>query len=392
MDKPAILGGKAVSQEKIPILRPMLPALDKIQTELGEVLSTGKITNFSKFVREFEEKTAEYLGVKHCVTLSNGTTGLLLAGSLLKPGSEVLVPSFTFASTVHSLMWNRLTPVFLDIDPQTFNIDSVLIEENISPRTVAILAVHIFGNPCDIGGLEKTCAEHGLKLIFDAAHAFGSLYQGKRIGNFGEAEVFSLSATKVLTTGEGGLLATNRGEIAERIMTLRNYGDPGNYDCVFWGLNGKMTELNAILGLRSLETIEEAVIRRNELAEMYRRYLEKVPGITFQQVTQDCRSTFKDFAILVDRELFGLSRDELVKVLDWENIETKKYFFPPVHRMKAYSEFGKQRENMLPNTDFVSENILCLPMYSTMLGEVVEKTCFAIERAHKYSPEIRNLS
>ncbi|MBM3254658.1 MAG: hypothetical protein FJZ16_10415 [Candidatus Omnitrophica bacterium] len=201
-----------------------------------------------------------------------------------------------------------------------------------------------------------------------------------------------LSATKVFTTGEGGLFVTNKAKIAEKVMELRNYGlnnSLPHYDCEDLGLNGKMTELGAVIGLKNLETIDQMILRRNEVSELYKRNLKKIPGIIFQEITANSKCTFKDFPILIDEKFFGLNRDELSIALDKEKVETKKYFYLPIHKMKVYSNYENKYRGFLPHTEFVSQNILCLPIYSHMPSEVVEKICFAIERIHQHSQEIK---
>ena len=364
--KPALLGGKPLFEEPVNIVLPTLPSLDSMKDRIEETLGNGMITNFSKYCKEFEKKLAEYIGVRYALSQSNATSGLLILHKVLDLYGEVIVPSFTFSATTHSLMWNNLTPVFVDIDKETFNIDPKLIEEKITPKTTAIFGVHIFGNPCEIEELQKIADKHNLKLIFDSAHAFGSIYHGKNVGGFGNAEVFSLSATKVLTKGEGGAITTNNQELSEKIKLARNYGDPGTYDCQFIGFNSKLTEYAAIMGLETLKLLENNVKRRNELFELFKSNLSKLPGITFQKITDNCRTTVKDLSIVIDKDKFGISRDKLAEALDKENIRTKKYFYPPIHCMKAYSQFYDEYNGKLPNTEYISQNILCLPIHSHM--------------------------
>ena len=261
MNLPAILGGNPVCSKGIPILRPHLPEFNELADSLKEVYQSGQITNGNN-VRKFEEKTAEYLGVAHCVAVSSCTAGLMLSAMALNLSGEIIMPSFTFAATGHAMLWNGLKPVFADCLEDTFNIDPHKVEEKISPKTSAVLVTHIFGNPADIESLRDVANKHKLRLVFDAAHAFGSCYQNKKVGRNGDVEIFSLSPTKLLIAGEGGLVTTDDKDLAENIRIGRNYGDPGDYDCKFAGFNSRMTEWNAIIGLKSLNLLERNIARR----------------------------------------------------------------------------------------------------------------------------------
>ena len=389
-NKPAVLGGKPAFSDVFQFAQPTIPELSEISTELKEIFSTKNITN-GRYVHEFEKEIAKYLGVKHAVAVSCCTSGLILTCKSLELTGEVIVPSFTFSATVQALVWNNLKPVFVDCDPKNFNINAKLIEDLITPRTSAIMAVHVFGMPADIDALVKITKKHGLKLIFDSAHAIGAKYDGKLVGGFGDAEVFSLSPTKVLTSGEGGIVATNDDALAKNIRIGRDYANPGDYNCQFAGLNARMAEFNAILGLKGLETMEEKVISRNRLAEVYKKNLKNVPGISFQEGTPGSRSTYKDLSILVEPELFGLSRKILAECLDKENIRTKKYYYPPIHRQKFITSLFKVDENKLKVTNHVSENILSLPMFTHMEEKDIITICNAAKNIRAHSSEIQVL-
>jgi len=389
IDKPAIFGSSPLFEREMNIVSPTLPKLEDIRDQITEILSTGNLTNNSRYVRDFEKEIKKCLNVKHAVAVANGTSGLMLLLQTLGLKGEVIVPSFTFSATVHALMWNQLKPVFVDIDPDTYNVDPILVAESITAETSAILAVHVFGNPCDIKVLEKIAHDNELRLIFDSAHAFGSSYDGQRIGGFGDAEVFSFHATKILPVGEGGAITTNNIELQEKLSCRRNFGNPGDDNCRFPGLNAKMPEFSAILGLEGLKLIEEYIHRRNEIAGSYKAKLEKTPGLSFQKITPGCQSTYQFFSILIDPPDFGLNRDQLKVALNKENIITRKYFYPPMHHHQAYQEFQNQYIGKLPVTEAVSNNILCLPICSHMLSEEVEKIPFAVERIHNYHHEVQ---
>ncbi|UCD13689.1 MAG: DegT/DnrJ/EryC1/StrS family aminotransferase [Thermoplasmatales archaeon] len=388
MDKPAVLGGKPTFKSLLPITKPTLPKLDSLSNRYTEILSSGMITN-SKYVKQFEEELQNYIKVKHALAISSCTSGLMLIIKSLKLKGEIILPSFTFSASGHALIWNNIKPKFVDIDEKTYNIDPKKVNEAIGPKTSAILGVHIFGNPCDIKALDDIARDHKIKLIFDAAHALGSEYKNKRIGRFGHAESFSCSPTKLMVTGEGGIVTSNIDELKRRIMIGRNYGDDGSYDCEFAGLNARMSELHAILGLESLNMLEKNLKNRRKFAEMYIEKLKKLPGIKFQKINSSCRTTFKDFSIYIDSKKFGLNRDELSKALAKENIMSRKYFYPPLHKQKAYSRFLKEYKNKLPVTNNISKNVLSLPLYSHMEIKDVNKVCDAIKRINGYSGFVR---
>lgn len=387
-DKPAILGGEPVFSEWLPIVRPTLPDYEIIAPQIREILQTGILTK-GKYVRQFEERLAEYLGVQHAVCVSSCTLGLALTYQGLGLSGEVIVPSFTFMATVHPLVWLNATPVFVDIDPYTWNIDPIKVEEAITPRTTGIVAVHNFGNPADVDALEEIARRHRLKLVFDAAHGFGTLYQGKPIGRFGDAEVFSLSPTKLLVAGEGGVVATNSDALADHIRIGREYGNDGNYGSNFPGLNARMPEFNAILGLQSLEMLEENAERRTQLAKRFRQRLERLPGITFQTIRPGNRCSYKDLSVLVDENKFGLNRDQLARALKAENIDTRKYHDPPVHTHRTYGHLTERYKGRLPVTEWVAPRSLSLPLYSHMDEATVDGICFAVERIYAQADVVR---
>ena len=348
---------------RIPLVRPHLPLLEEIESHVRSMLTSGRLTNFGPFEVLLEEKVKRLLDVKHALCVSNATTGLMLLLNTLPKGSEVLVPSFTFLPTVQAILWNSLVPVFVDIDPVTYNCLPSAILSSITARTSAVLAVHTFGNPCLIDQLEVIAREHKLKLFFDSAHSFGAKHSGKSIGTFGDAEVFSLSATKVLPCGEGGLITTNDDGISQAILNSRNYGFvAGNRDCLNWGLNGKMTEFSAILGVKEIEHVKHEVTRRNQIARKYTKALRQIPGVGFQKILNTDISTYKDFTITIDHEKFGKDRDTLRTDLSGRGIETGTYFSPPIHEMSYFREHTTVHHD-LRNTERIAKSILSLPIY-----------------------------
>jgi dTDP-4-amino-4,6-dideoxygalactose transaminase len=346
------------------------------------------ITNW-KYVREYESSMAKYLGVKEAVAVSSATTGLLLTLKCLDLEGEVILPSFTFSVSGHVLEWNNLTPVFVDIDPETCLIDPQEVEKAITPKTCAILGVHIWGNPCAADQLQEIADRHGLELIFDAAQATGSRYLEKPVGGFGRAEVFSCSPTKVVTSGEGGIIATNDEEFAKKLRVGRNYGDDGSYDCDFAGINARMSEFNAVLGLASLEMSNDNIKRRLELFGMYESRLGKLPGINFPKTTPGGTVNGVYFTIIIDQDSFGLTRDQLYTALKSENVDTRKYYYPALHQQTVNSGLTAQYEGKLPVTDYMSANTLTLPMFSHMTDEEASGVCDAVERLQENAETVR---
>lgn len=367
--------------EPVPLSKPTLPAFAKVADEFQNVFTSGMLSNFARYEKELGDRTKEYFQVRHSLPTPSCTTGLMMTIRELGLKGKAIVPSFTFFSTVHSMVWGGLEPIFADIDRETFTLDPEEIARRATPDTSAVIAVHVFGNPCEIEGLQRACHERNLTLIFDAAHGFGSRYKGVPLGGFGDVEVFSLSGTKVVTSGEGGLVATNDDELAKRIEQSRNYGNRGDYDAEIIGMNGKMSELNAVLGLASMKQVDSMVSRRNELASRYEDQLRSTPGISFQKVHPDNTSNYTHFAIVVDPDEAGIDRNDLATVLAENNVMTRKYFSPPVHRLAVYSRAAEKSEVHLPNTDYVSERVLSLPLWSHMPDDVVSGICETIQQA-----------
>jgi dTDP-4-amino-4,6-dideoxygalactose transaminase len=387
-DKPAILGGSPIFAEKQAFERPTLPPYSSVDAQMAAIFQSGMLTK-GRYLAEFEGRLATYLGVRHAVGVSSCTIGLLLLYKALGLKGEVIVPSFTFMATVHPLLWNDLRPIFVDADPRTWNVDPARVEAAITPRTAAIVGVHVFGNPADAAPLEEIANRHGLPLVFDAAHAFGSLYDGLPVGGHGQAEVFSTSPTKPLVTGEGGIVATNDDGVAAFLRLGREYGNVGDYDSVFPGLNARMQEFSAVLGLKTLETLETNVQARNRLAALYRQELAEVPGITFQLVAISDRCSYKDMTVMVDEAVFGLSRDALAQALLAEGVDTRRYFDPPVHRHTLYRPFWEAQGGALPVTDRLARQALSLPMYAHLTPDAVRRVCEAVRRIQRHAAEVR---
>jgi len=382
--QPAVLGGPPSFATPLNIVAPVLPRLAEVGERFDEVLASGQLTNDSRYVREFEAALEARLGVA-AVTTSNGTWSLVLMMKELGIDGEGILPSYTYCASAHAVRWAGATPVFVDILPDTFTADPAAVAAAITSRTSAILAVHVYGHPCEIDELAAIAEKHSLPLLFDAAHAFGAMYRGAPIGTFGVAESFSFHATKTLPVGEGGCITTVNRSLAERLRLWRKFGDPGNEDTEFAGTNAKMQEFNAILGLAGLKTVDETIARRRDYAAALRARLGGIPGLSFQAERSYVRSSAQNFAVLADAS-FGLSRDELLKALAAENIRCRRYFHPPVHAQRAYAGHSHTE---LPVTSRVADAVLCLPFYSHMTSRHFEGIGDAFEALHAEAPRIR---
>ncbi len=365
----------------IPITKATLPRFELLSSELRELLASGMITNYH-YVRQFEEALQHYLGVRQVIAVSSCTAGMMLVMKALELTGEVIVPSFTFSATGHAILWNGLRPRFVEINPATLTIDPQKVREAITPQTSAILGTHIFGCPAAVQELEELAQEHNLKLIFDAAHALGSKVGTRMIGGFGEAEIFSCSPTKLLVTAEGGVVATNNEELARKIKIGRTYGDPGNYDCEFPGLSARMGEFNALLGLKSLEMLEQNIARRHELVRQYKEQLVDIPGIAFQRIDAPLRTTYKDFSLFIEPLKLGMNRDTLAEELQKRGVQTKRYFYPPLHQQRAYRQYRLEHEGQLLLTESIAAKVLSLPLYSHMTKDEVLYVATAIKAIH----------
>ncbi len=384
-DIPALLGGRLIFEQRIPIVRPVLPKFSDLAGGIQDILNSRMVTK-GRNLELFEKAVCEHLGMRNAIGVSSCTSGLMLTYKCLGLSGEVVVPSFTFMATVSALTWCGLRPVFADVDRDTTNLTPETAEAAITPQTSAIVAVHNFGNPADMEGLKQVADRHGLKLIYDAAHGFGARYHGKPVGSQGNAQVYSLSPTKLLIAGEGGLVATDDDALAEKMRIGREYGNNGSYDSIFPGLNARLEEFNALMGYYSLQGLEKAAQNRNHTVDIFTEELGCLPGICFQKVDERNRCSYKDFSIVIDPQAFGLNRDELSLALNAENIDSRKYYEPPVHRQTAYKHFYQGQA--LPNTEWLSQNSLSLPIWSEMSDETASGICQAILQVYEYRQDI----
>lgn len=352
----------------IPITRPELPSLEEYTGLLAEIWDSRMLSNFGPMAQRLEAMTSDYLGVPTRVVVS-GDIGLALtiAAMDLPKGSACLVPSFTFNSTINAVLWNGLRPVFVDIDPATFTLDPSDARAAATEigNVGLVIATHVFGNPADSDGLREVADDVGARLLFDAAHGYGSSRGGVKVGGLGDAEVFSLSGTKPVTAAEGGLITARDPELLERIKLLRGYGFFADYNSKLIGLNGKMSELHAALGLLTMPRIEQALAIREAHIARYRAILDEVPGISYQQVRPQDRSTYKDFALLFDDRA---RRDRVETALAAANVQTKRYF-KPCHLMDAFAPMNRRD---LPATESVHERILCIPLFEALSGTEID--------------------
>jgi dTDP-4-amino-4,6-dideoxygalactose transaminase len=378
--RPAVLGGDPAFPAGLPLVRPSVPDAAAVAEDVRRILESRKLTN-GPFVAELERRAAQYLRVEHCVAVASCTAGLMLVLGAAPPG-EVVLPSFTFSATAHAVAWNGHRPVFADILPGTFTLSPQAARDAVGPETRAILATHLYGTPCDVQALSEAAKASGVRLFFDAAHAFGSWTRGVPVGRFGDAEVFSLTPTKLLVAGEGGIVATNDQDLAERCRIGREYANPGDYDTRFVGLNARMSEFHAALALRSLETLDRRIDRRGRLAALYREALGDLPGISFPEVSEGDRTTFKDFIILVEPEPFGMDADVLGRALGHEGVDTRRYYAPPVHEQRAYRAAAVGVE--LPVTRWAAERTLTLPIWEEMAEDQVLRVAEAVRRIRAY--------
>lgn len=363
----------------IPITKPTLPPYEDVEPVIREIYTSGQITN-GKHVRAFEEKAAEFLGVKYVVAGPSCSMSLVILLSTLPPGSEIVMPAFTFSATYQALLWNGFTARLVDCN-DSCNMKLSLVEQAITPRTTAILGVHMYGTATDLEELEAIAQQHNLPLFFDAAHGFGAKYKGRHLGGFGNAEVFSLGPTKTLPVGEGGLVTTNDQDLAKRVRSACNHGQPSNsLDSTVKSLNGRLEEINAAIGMRVLDDVDHWIEHRQELAAIYYSQLANVPGITFPVVPKYAVSSFKDFCVFVDPKQFGMDRDQLMSRLERDGIQTKRYFHPPIHQLTVAREHFPGVH--LPNAEFKASRVLALPMFSHITFEEVSQVCQSISKAH----------
>lgn len=388
VDELAIFGNDPVFEKPLHVGRPNIGSRSLFLNRLEDALDRRWLTNGGPFVQEFEQRIAEIVGVKHCIAVCNGTMALEIAIRASGLSGEVIVPAFTFVATAHALQWQAITPVFCDIDPQTHTIDPARVERLITPKTSAIIGVHLWGRPCDVDALAEIAARHNLKLLYDACHAFGVSYRGQMIGRFGNAEVFSFHATKFVNALEGGAIVTDDDELAKKIRLMKNFGF-ADYDTVTYiGTNGKMNEISAAMGLTSLESIERFVSINYRNYRTYLVILGQLPGIKMVTFDESQKCNYQYIVMEIDETVTGLGRDQLLKILHAENILARRYFYPGCHHMEPYRSYLSQTELPLPVTEKLSQRVLCLPTGTTVSDYDIGRICQIIRLAITHSDKI----
>ena len=356
-----------------PVTSPLLPPLEEFQPYLEQIWESKWLTNNGQFHQQLEQELADYLGVKHVCLFSNGTLALMTALQALRITGEVITTPYSFVATTHSLWWNNIKPVFVDIEPETLNLDPEKIEAAITPHTTAIMPVHVYGNPCDMEAIKDIADTYNLRVIYDAAHAFGVTVNGEPVLNYGDMSVLSFHATKVFNTFEGGAIICHSEKMKRHIDDLKNFGFRGETRVVAPGINAKMNELQAAFGLLQLRHVDEAIARRKTIAETYRQQLAGIQGIRFLDDLPGVKHAYPYFPIFINEQAYGKSRDELYEALKANNIYGRRYFYPLISNFPTYKGLNSAGPDNLPVANEVAEQVICLPIYPDLEQSEVER-------------------
>lgn len=384
----AIFGGTPAFEESLHVGRPNIGNQERLMERINDILDRRWFTNNGPYVQEFEQRIAELCQVKHCVAMSNGTVAQEIAVRAAEIHGEVILPSFTFVATAHALQWQEITPVFCDVAPGSHHIDPNRVEDMITPRTTAIIGVHVWGVPCPVNELTEIANRRGLHLMFDAAHALGCSYKGRVIGGFGEAEFFSFHATKFLNSFEGGAVLTNDDALAERMRYMRNFGFAGTDQVDYVGTNGKMTEIAAAMGLTSLDYIDDIIATNKRNYKAYQANLSDLFGITQHTYDEAERNNFQYITVEIDEAETGISRNMLVKILHAENVLARRYFYPGCHQMEPYRSYYPHAGLLLPVTEGLVQRVMLLPTGMAMDAETIGQVCDLIRFIIQYGQDI----
>jgi dTDP-4-amino-4,6-dideoxygalactose transaminase len=357
----------------ITVTQPCLPPLEEFIPYLQQIWQNKWLTNNGPLHQQLEKELAEYLGVKYISVFSNGTLALISALQALHITGEVITTPFSFVATTHSLWWNKITPVFVDVEPEYLNLDPAKIEAAITPQTTAIMPVHVYGNPCQVDEIQAIADKHGLKVIYDAAHTFGVKINGDSVLNYGDLSVLSFHATKVYSTIEGGAIICHTEEMKHHIDNLKNFGFRGETVVEEPGINAKLNEVQAAYGLLQLKYVDGFIARRKEITELYRSLLKDISGIRFLDDMEGVTHGYSYFPILIDKEKFGKSRDEVYEHLKSHNIYSRRYFYPLISSFEPYSKLESSAPQNLQMAIKIAEEVLCLPIYVELEDCNIEK-------------------
>lgn len=357
----------------ITVTSPLLPSLDEFIPYLEKIWDSKWITNNGQFHRQLEEALAEYLGVEYISLFTNGTLPLITALQAMGIGGEVITTPYSFVATTHALWWNGIKPVFVDIDPATCNIDPSKIEAAITERTTAIMPVHCYGMPCDTAAIQTIADRHGLKVIYDAAHAFGVKVGGTSVLQAGDMSTLSFHATKVFNTVEGGALVCHDAETKKHIDHLKNFGFAGETSVVAPGINSKMDEIRSAFGLLNLKQVDQAIEARKAVANRYREALRPVKGVHVFEDMPGVRHNYSYFPILIDEAEYGMSRDELYFKMKEQNVLGRRYFYPLISTFDTYKGLESSDPANLPVATRIADQVICLPMYYGLTDEEVAR-------------------
>ena len=389
IDRLAIFGGVPSFPEKLHVGRPNIGNRRGLMARIDDILERRWLSNNGPCVQELEQRLAEFAGVKHCIAMCNATVALEIVIRALGLKHEVIVPSFTFIATAHALQWQEVRPVFADVDPATHNLDPRRVVEALTPRTTGIIGVHLWGRPCEVEALSEIARERGLKLVFDAAHAFGCSHQGRMIGSFGDAEIFSFHATKFFNSFEGGAVATNDDELARKIRLMMNFGFAGYDDVVQLGTNGKMNEVSAAMALENLLSLDEFVNTNRANYEHYRQELASIPGFSLLTFDEEQKNNYQYIVVDIDESVTQVSRDQIMEILWAENVLARRYFYPGCHRMEPYRSQFPDAGSSLPETEKLVQRVLVLPTGTAVGREDITKLCHLVETVVRNGAEVR---
>lgn len=359
-------------ENRINVTRPFLPALEDFIPYLEKIWNTRVLTNNGPFHQELEEALCQHLGVKYISLFSNGTLALVTALQALRISGEVITTPFSFVATTHALWWNNIRPVFVDIEPGRFTLDTERIEAAITPKTTAIMPVHVYGYPCFVDEIQHIADTYNLKVIYDAAHAFGVKVNNQSVLNFGDLSVLSFHATKVFNTFEGGAIICHDEKTKKHIDYLKNFGFAGETTVVAPGINAKMNEFQAALGLLQLKHITQAVDTRRQITVQYRSLLKDVKGLSFPDDIENVNHNYAYFPLLIEAQDYGATRDELYEELKKHQIYARRYFYPLISHFSTYKGLPSARSNNLTVAEKVAEQVICLPIYPDLKSEEVE--------------------